>query len=89
MINTNRTLSGLAIRQCIELGLHRKIPWTTVESNVVKTQIRRRVFWCSYNLDRAVAVTLGRPTGIADHDIDVEVCDLVLAERSRADAKLA
>lgn len=35
--------------------------------------MRRRVFWCSYNLDRAVAITLGRPVGINDSDIDVEV----------------
>lgn len=67
------TLSGLAIRQCIELGLHRYIPWAGMESNTLKTQMRRRVFWCSYNLDRACAVTLGRPVGITDGDIDVEL----------------
>jgi len=67
------TLSGLALRQCIELGLHRKIAWSKTESDVLKTQIRRRVFWCSYNLDRAAALTLGRPVGIADCDIDVDV----------------
>lgn len=65
------TLSGLAVRQCIELGLHRDIPWSRVESNPLKTEIRRRVFWCSYNLDRASAVTLGRPASISDYDIDV------------------
>lgn len=67
------TLSGLALRQCMELGLHRKIPWSKVESDVLKSQIRNRVFWCSYNLDRAAAVTMGRPVGVADCDIDVDV----------------
>ncbi|CAG9961946.1 unnamed protein product, partial [Clonostachys byssicola] len=67
------TLSGLAIRQCVELGLHRDIPWAKVDPNTLKTQMRRRVFWCSYNLDRGAAVTLGRPVGIADSDIDVEL----------------
>jgi hypothetical protein len=67
------TLSGLALRQCIELGFHRKIPWSKVESDLMKSQTRTRVFWCSYNLDRAAAVTLGRPVGIADCDIDVDV----------------
>ncbi|CAI7653594.1 unnamed protein product [Penicillium glandicola] len=66
------TLSGLALRQCVEMGLHRKILWSKVDSNVLKTQMRRRIFWCCYNLDRAVAVTLGRPVGISDSDIDVE-----------------
>jgi hypothetical protein len=66
-------LSGLALRQCLELGLHRKIRWSTVEPDHIKSELRKRVFWCSYNLDRAVAITLGRPVGIADHDIDVDV----------------
>lgn len=35
--------------------------------------MRRRVFWVAYNLDRAAAFTLGRPLGIFDGDIDVEV----------------
>ena len=66
-------LSGLALRQCLELGLHRRIRWSKVEPNHIKAELRKRVFWSAYNLDRAVAVTLGRPVGIADHDIDVEV----------------
>ncbi|KAL2441458.1 hypothetical protein ABEF95_014955 [Exophiala dermatitidis] len=65
-------LSGLALRQCTELGLHRKIPWYKLDSNALRTQIRRRVFWCCYNLDRAMSVTLGRPQSITDNDIDVE-----------------
>lgn len=64
-------LSGLALRHCIELGLHRKIPWSKVESDTMKSEMRRRVFWCSYNLDRAAAVTLGRPVGISDNVITV------------------
>ncbi|KAF2871916.1 fungal-specific transcription factor domain-containing protein, partial [Massariosphaeria phaeospora] len=70
--STPELLSGLALRQCTELGLHRKITWNKIDSNCLKTQIRRRVFWCCYSLDRAVAVSLGRPQGISDGDIDVE-----------------
>lgn len=70
-------LSGLALRQCLELGLHRKIRWSRMQTDHVKDELRKRVFWCSYNLDRAVAITLGRPVGIADHDIDVEVRKLL------------
>ena len=44
-----------------------------VEADALKTEMRRRVFWCAYNLDRAAAMTLGRPLGIMDHDIDVQV----------------
>lgn len=54
------------------------MPWSKVEPNILKSQMRRRVFWCSYNLDRAVAITLGRPVGINDSDIDVEVRSVLL-----------
>lgn len=67
-------LSGLALRQCTELGLHRKMCWSKFDSNPLKVQLRRRIFWCCYNLDRAISVTLGRPQGITDGDINVEVC---------------
>jgi hypothetical protein len=66
-------LSGLALRQSLELGLHRKIRWSKMNSTDLRVELRKRVFWCSYNLDRAVALTLGRPVGIADQDIDVGV----------------
>ncbi|KIW38128.1 uncharacterized protein PV06_10088 [Exophiala oligosperma] len=67
------TLSGLALRQCTELGLHRKIPWAASGRDVLATQIQRRVFWVAYNLDRIAAVSTGRPFGIAEDDIDVEL----------------
>ncbi|KAL4879281.1 fungal-specific transcription factor domain-containing protein [Aspergillus karnatakaensis] len=66
-------LSGLALRQCTELGLHRKMMWDRINPDILKTQIRRRVFWCCYNLDRAISITLGRPQGITDGDIDIEL----------------
>lgn len=65
-------LSGLALRQCIELGLHRKSIWR-VKGDVLATEMQRRVFWVAYNLDRSAAFSLGRPLGIPDRDIDVEV----------------
>ena len=49
------------------------MPWDKLDSDALKTQIRRRVFWCCYNLDRAMSITLGRPQSITDGDIDVEV----------------
>ncbi|KAF4965630.1 hypothetical protein FSARC_6593 [Fusarium sarcochroum] len=35
-------LSGLALRQCTELGLHRNMRWRMFNSNFLKTQMRRR-----------------------------------------------
>src|SRR5262249_23680217 len=36
-------------------------------------QMRRRLFWQCYSLDRHASSTLGRPFGIADEDIKVDL----------------
>jgi len=70
-----RMLSGMAVRHCIELGLHRQIAWTegNVNSDALSMEMQRRVFWVSYNIDRASAMTLGRPISLHDSDIRVDV----------------
>lgn len=64
------TLAGLAVRQCIELGLHRK---TAHQDVTMEVELKARIFWSCYYLDRGVSVALGRPPAISDGDIDVEV----------------
>ncbi|GFF28727.1 uncharacterized transcriptional regulatory protein YLR278C [Aspergillus udagawae] len=62
-------LIGLAMRTAIDLGLHRKAneinldPWTA--------QMRRRLFWTIYYLERVISMSLGRPFSIADRQIDL------------------
>lgn len=65
-------LSGIALSQCTELGLNKKLVWADECLDVLQQEMRKRVFWVSYNLDRISAVSLGRPVGIADDDIDVD-----------------
>jgi hypothetical protein len=65
-----RTLVGVAMRLCIELGLHRQ---KRKQAPSVISEIGKRLFWSCYYLDRELSVSLGRPSSIADHDIDVEV----------------
>lgn len=38
-----------------------------------QAQLRRRLFWSVYFLERVIAVSLGRPYSIADRDIDAEL----------------
>lgn len=49
-------LAGLAVRQCIELGLHRK-PANPELS--MERELEVRLFWSCYYLDRGVSVALG------------------------------
>jgi hypothetical protein len=60
---------GLAIRTCIDLGLHREAYYGNLTP--YEGQLRRRLFWTVYFLERVIAVSLGRPYSIADRDIDV------------------
>jgi hypothetical protein len=64
------TYIGLAMSICIDLGLHRR---TRKERLDVETEIRKRIFWTCYFLDRQVSIVLGRPFAISDHDIDLPV----------------
>ncbi|KNG86003.1 hypothetical protein ANOM_005787 [Aspergillus nomiae NRRL 13137] len=60
---------GLAMRTAIDLGLHRKA--NEVNLDPFTTQLRRRLFWTVYYLERVVSMSLGRPFSIADRNIDL------------------
>lgn len=73
---------GLAMRTCIDLGLHREAHYVKVRP--YEGQLRRRLFWTIYFLERNIATSLSRPYSIADQDIDVllplEIDDTVTDE---------
>lgn len=70
----NRKLSGLALRQCIELGYHRCAKRIGASQDALHLELRKRVFWCTQGIDCMYALRLGRPLGIQLHEVDAEVC---------------
>lgn len=60
---------GLAMRTAIDLGLHRKANERNLDP--ITVQMRRRLFWAVYYLERVVSVSLGRPFSISDRHIDI------------------
>lgn len=62
---------GLALRQCIELGYHRRE--NSLGSDLLQVELRKRAFWCVQGMDCISALRLGRPLGIQIHEIDTEV----------------
>lgn len=58
---------------CIEMGLHRKQTRITSAEQARDVEIRRRIFWSCYCLDRTTSIVLGRAFAIAERDINVEV----------------
>jgi hypothetical protein len=78
---------GVAVRLAVDLGLHYEDAETEAKkqtSREPKTEkegrrewvrdMRRRLWWCVYNLDRLVSTCVGRPFGIADEVISTQVC---------------
>ena len=63
----------MAIRHCIELGYHRSAARFRPKVDPLTSEMSKRVFWVAYDIDRAAAFALGRPFGIPDEQIDVEV----------------
>lgn len=67
--------TGLAIRTAVALGLHRQ-PYRNKDDQKLpeearaNLQLRYRIFWCAYGMERINGIVLGRPFGISDVDID-------------------
>ncbi|KAK8091952.1 Chitin deacetylase 1 [Apiospora hydei] len=63
---------GLAMRTSIDLGLHMRRNEDKLDSRD-EIQMRRRLFWSVYALERTIAISMGRPFSIPDRQIDVEL----------------
>lgn len=63
----------MAVRHCIELGYHRSTDKYRSNADVLTKEMSKRCFWVAYDIDRVASFILGRPVGIPDNVIDVEV----------------
>ncbi|KAH7124175.1 fungal-specific transcription factor domain-containing protein [Dendryphion nanum] len=64
------TVGGMVIRSMFKSGLHRcPVRYTNLKTD--DRDIRKRIFWSAYCLDRYVCQTLGHPLGYQDSDFDV------------------
>jgi hypothetical protein len=56
----------------LALGIHRKKFSQSFggSSSLVEVEMRKRVFWSAYTLDKYLSIILGRPRVFRDEDID-------------------
>lgn len=66
-------LAGAAVRKAIDLGLHHATQGR-VSHDPLMTDMRRRLFWSAYCMDRVLCFGLGRPPAIEDTWISAQVC---------------
>jgi hypothetical protein len=64
------TVGGLIVRSLVQAGLHR-CPYRYAELSTDDREIRKRIFWSAYALDRFLSQALGLPLGIQDDDFDL------------------
>lgn len=62
-------LVGSALRLCVDLGLHSESINQNLKIDGFTLDKRRRLFWCTYSLDRQISFYLSRPPGIPDEYI--------------------
>lgn len=64
------TLSYHLMANCVDLGLQRYVG-PEKQISQVEIDLRKRVFWTAYTLDRTLCVSLGRPLSLRDEGFDV------------------
>ena len=62
---------GLATRTCVDLGFHNEHNVQLDSLDSLEIDMRRRLFWVTYKLDRLLSQSLGRPPAIPDGFINV------------------
>lgn len=75
-------LVGSSIRLCMEFGFHtepsnRDNKRTGFIGATFDIEMRRRLYWCCYCLDRQVSIFYGRPFGIDERRVDVSYPSLL------------
>ena len=69
-LNGASRLGGMIVRMAYQLGLHR-CPTRYAGFNIEQAELRRRLFWSIYCIDRYLCQSLGLPLSIRDDDVDV------------------
>ena len=61
------------IAMVVDLGLQRE-PSRTTSLSLLQREMRTRIFWVVYSLDRKLSTMMGRPIGLRDEACDLRVC---------------
>ncbi|KAL4767783.1 fungal-specific transcription factor domain-containing protein [Aspergillus nidulans var. acristatus] len=61
--------TSLALQLALGIDLHRKE--SLAGQNLLRSEMFKRVFWCTYVMSCSMAINMGRPLGIHENDITV------------------
>jgi hypothetical protein len=86
-LNAASRIGGLIVRMVFHLGLHR-CPTKYEQFSSADIDIRKRLFWAIYVVERYLSQSLGLPLDLKDDDIDVCYCDQEVHNRPNRDATM-
>ncbi|KIV96857.1 hypothetical protein PV10_00672 [Exophiala mesophila] len=66
------TLKGMAVRMAVAMGLHREPGFALKSFDRKKMELRRKMFWTLYSMDRSISIAALRPISLADHLINAK-----------------
>lgn len=69
-LNTAARLGGLIVQMAFQLGLHR-CPMRYQAFPAAERQLRKRIFWSLYCIERYICQAMGLPLSLRDEDADV------------------
>ncbi|KAL6895202.1 DNA-binding domain-containing protein [Trichoderma longibrachiatum] len=66
------TLHYHSLASCLELGLHRDVR-SAHHFNPLQVELRTRIFWCTYSVNRQLCTIMGRPLGFFDEQCELRI----------------
>ncbi|KAH8592216.1 fungal-specific transcription factor domain-containing protein [Bisporella sp. PMI_857] len=73
------TLIHIAMAHVVDLGIQRETSNSDLFSPTA-IEMRRRIFFCVYSLDRSICTIQGRPLGLGDETFDVQLPEISEAQ---------
>ncbi|OGE49330.1 hypothetical protein PENARI_c022G11331 [Penicillium arizonense] len=62
------TYFGLALKLAVQNGMHRRYHGEGLSSRMI--EVRNRVFWTAYTIEKRISILHGRPSSLSDPDVD-------------------
>lgn len=70
--NRSRIYSDMAFRMCYDLKLHKRYSFHNTGTTPDDNELRKRVYWTCYCLDKVQSLVTGRPWLLSSKDIDID-----------------
>jgi hypothetical protein len=79
------SLVGVLTRQAMAVGVTRRLPKTEAPLSPYQSELRHRLYWSVFVLDRMLSTSLGLPFGLTDENCDIPLPGITIEEFDTGD----